>query len=55
MEIVMECLEGIQKSSVEYFVHLSKVCDGALMVMKELETEIISWKKEEPKWATKVV
>lgn len=50
----MEWLEGIWKSGAEYFINVSIVYDGALMVMKELETEIMNWKKEEAKWATKL-
>lgn len=49
----MEWLEKIQKFGAEYFVNLSRVYDGAMQVMKELEVEIINWKKEEAKWASK--
>lgn len=51
---VMELLEGIQKSGTKCFINLSRVYDGSLMVMKELEVEITNWKEEEEaKWAEK--
>lgn len=51
----MEWLEGIRKLDAEYFINLSRVYNGVLMVMKELEAEIMNWKNEEAKWTTKVV
>lgn len=52
-ETVMEWLEQMRKSGAEYFVNLSKVHNGAIQVMKELETEISNWKNEEVEWATR--
>lgn len=55
METAMEWLERILKSSAKYFVNLRRVYDGVIQVMKELEVEIINWKNEKAKWASKEV
>lgn len=50
---IMEWSEQMRKSGAEYFGNLSKVHNGAIQVMRELETEISNWKNEEVEWATK--
>lgn len=49
----MEWLEQMRKYGAQYFVNLSKVHNGAIQVMRELETEISNWKNEEVEWATR--
>lgn len=48
-EVFLEWLDGITQSGTEYFKNLSKVYEN-ITVMRELETEITNWKKEETKW-----
>lgn len=50
IDVVMDWLEEIQKAGGKYFVDLSKVHDDANMITKELENEIVKWKKEEVNW-----
>lgn len=51
-EVFLEWLEGIIQVSIGYIKDLSKVYDDVVVVIKELEIEMASCKKEEAKWLT---